>query len=67
MRYAIALILLIIAVGGCANPTAPKRSGYIMSTGMRPVHDTYCTDDPPPGAQILGACPYGSGYIVFTG
>ena len=62
MKYALAAAALALAA--CAAPTEPTR----QITPQTSIHrDQYCTDDPPPGAQIIGECPYGSGYLVSIG
>lgn len=52
------------ALAGCSSPTAPRQFQPKAGAVSR---DSYCTDDPPPGAQILGECPYGSGFLVSAG
>ena len=47
------------ALAGCSSPTAPRQ--------FQPKAGAVSRDDPPPGAIIIGECPYGSGFLVSAG
>ena len=64
MKTAIAVALLA-ALAACSSPVAPQHRFQPQATTVH--RDTYCTDDPPPNAVILGECPYGSGFLVSAG